>query len=402
MTDRRIMWMLVAMCAATFMVTASGSATAPFMPAIAADLSTDIPAVGHLFSIQAITWGASALVFGMFSHRLGRRTTLIVSVVLMGAIRVMFAMSSSYAEAFTWQLLSGFCGGAFMGVVFATVSDHIPAGTRGRALSWVITGQSLSLVVGVPIVTLLGTLGGWRYALGIHGAATIVTAIALRVATPRDVVHPPHIARSRAPLSSLLQFRLVALMGAGTTERVCFATLAVYLPTFLQRAYGIGLSQLAVALALVALGNLIGNIIGGRIADRPRARHKVFAVTLSLTAVLAIPTLLWQPGLALSVALGFVYSLVNAAGRPSLMAVLSDMPSELRGALFGLNITMASMGWLLAGSAGSALLAAGGFPALGIFCSIMAVIGASLAVASRAHAKNVASAGEERHGTACR
>jgi MFS transporter, DHA1 family, inner membrane transport protein len=117
-----------------------------------------------------------------------------------------------------------------------------------------------------------------------------------------------------------------------------------------------------------------------------------------LTAVLAIPTLMWQPGLALSVALGFVYSLLNATGRPSLMAVLSDMPSELRGALFGLNITMASMGWLLAGSAGAALLAAGGFSALGIFCALTASIGATLAVASRTRAKTVVHAIDERHG----
>jgi hypothetical protein len=41
--------------------------------------------------------------------------------------------------------------------------------------------------------------------------------------------------------------------------------------------------------------------------------------------MLAMPTLMWSPGLAISVALGFVYSLVNAAGRPSLMAILSDM-----------------------------------------------------------------------------
>ena len=173
-------------------------------------------------------------------------------------------------------------------------------------------------------------------------------------------------------------------MGAGTTERVCFATLAVFLPTFLQRAYGVPLSRLAVALALVALGNLIGNILGGRIADRTRRRRLVVAVALSLTAVLAMPTLVWQPGLSASVSLGFLYSLANAAGRPSMMAILSDMPSELRSTLFGLNITMASLGWLLAGSAGAALLATGGFGALGIFCAAMAALGGVLAVVGRA------------------
>jgi DHA1 family inner membrane transport protein len=389
LSDARIALMLVAMSTATFVVTASGSATAPFLSAIATDLHTDLSAIAHLFSAQAITWGSSALVFGMISHRLGRRTTLITGVTVIGCIRVLFALSQSYTQAFTWQLLSGISGGAFMGVVFATASDHVPAGSRGRALSWVITGQSLSLVIGVPLVTLLGTFGGWRYALGIHGACTVLVGLLLRWAIPPDVKHVPQATPAATRLRSLLQPRLLALMAAGTTERVCFAMLAVYLPTFLQRAYGVSLTSLAAALALVALGNLAGNVIGGRVADRTRSRRAVFATTLGTTAVLALPTLLWHPGLGVSVVLGFTYSLINAIGRPSLMAVLSDMPSELRGTLFGLNITMASMGWLLAGSVGATLLAAGGFPALGMFAAAMAALGSSLALISRGAASPV-------------
>src|SRR5262252_2664499 len=143
LTDRRIAWMLVAMAAATFVVTSSGSATAPFMSNIAHDLHTEIPAIAHLFSVQALSWGSSALAFGMLAHHLGKRTTLVTSIVLMGVLRILFALSQSYSVAFIWQLLSGICGGAFMGVVFATVADHVPAGSRGRGLSWVITGQSL-------------------------------------------------------------------------------------------------------------------------------------------------------------------------------------------------------------------------------------------------------------------
>ena len=82
--------------------------------------------------------------------------------------------------------------------------------------------------------------------------------------------------------------------------------------------------------------------------------------------------------------LGFAYSRVNAAGRPSLLATLSEVPSELRGALFGINVTMASLGWLLAGSLGGWLIATGGFTAVGVFCAAMAVAGACLALVSAA------------------
>jgi DHA1 family inner membrane transport protein len=374
--------MLVALCAANFTVTSSGSATAPFLQPIADDLATTLAAVAHLFAVQAITWGTAALVTGTFSHRLGRRAVLAASVLLMGATRVGFAFSPTYAVALTWQVLSGVCGGAFMGTVFAAVSDHVPAGMRGRALSWVITGQSLSLVLGVPLVTLLGMLGGWRQALAVHGALTLLTAIAVRVATPPDP--PPHADahRTRTPLAALVQPKLLALLAAGTTERVCFASLAIYLPTYLQRAYGISFGALALALAVVALGNLIGNLIGGRVADRTRSRGVVLAVALALTAVLAIPTLMWKPGLTVSMALGFAYCFANGSGRPVLMATLAEMPNEVRGALFGLNVTTASLGWLLAGSAGGWLIASGGFTGLGAFCAGMALLGAVLALAS--------------------
>jgi predicted MFS family arabinose efflux permease len=272
-----------------------------------------------------------------------------------------------------------------MGVAFATVSDHVPAGMRGRALSWLITGQSLSLVLGVPLVTLLGGWTGWRGALATHAAITLLLAVTVRFSVPPDLARHPHAHRTRTPLRALLRPGLVALLAAGTTERVCFGTVAIYLPTWLQRAYGVSLGPLAFALALVALGTLTGNVIGGRIADRTRARSRVFAAASSVTALLAMPTLMWQPGLIASVALGCAFSLANATGRPSLLATLSDVPSELRGALFGLNVTVASMGWLVAASAGAALIALFDFKGLGVFCAGVALLGAVLALVSAAH-----------------
>jgi predicted MFS family arabinose efflux permease len=374
--------MLVALAAATFVVTSTGSGMAPFLTAIATDLASSLPAVANLFSVQAVMWGMASLIAGTLSDRLGRRAILVAGIALLGFTRLGFAASHSYSQLVMWQLVSGVGGGAFMSTVFAAVSDHVPAGARGRALSWVITGQSLSLVVGVPVVTLIGSMAGWRGAIAVHGAAVVLTAVAAWFAIPPDPKRTAHPQGGKAWVVALAQPRLLALLGAGTSERVCFGTLAIYLPTFLQRTYGISLGTLALALALVALGNLAGNLLGGRIADRVRARGLVFATALLLTAALAAPTLMWAPGLAVSVALGFAYSFVNATSRPSLMATLSEVPGEVRGAVFGLTVTMASVGWLLAGSAGAALVAAGGFAGLGMFCSLLALIGAGLALAS--------------------
>jgi predicted MFS family arabinose efflux permease len=249
-------------------------------------------------------------------------------------------------------------------------------------MSWIITGQSLSLVLGVPLVTLLGAVGGWRGAIAAHGAFVLLCAIAVRATTPPDPPPQAHAARAKVRYSAMFKPRLIALLAAGTTERMCFAVVAIFLPAYLQHAYDIALSGLSLVLALVAVGNLSGTLVGGRIADRTRSRRRVFAIAAALTATVALPLLAWHPGLATSVALGFAYSFVNAAGRPALMATLAGMPSELRSALFGLNITMASMGWLLAGSVGGWLIAVGGFAALGVFSALVAALGCVLALFS--------------------
>jgi DHA1 family inner membrane transport protein len=378
MTDRRMMLMLIALCTATFFVTSAGVSTAPFLNLITRDLTTTLPAVAHLFSIQALAWGVASLVAGMVSDRLGQRAILVGGIILIGMMRLGFSTSDTYAAAVGWQILSGIGGGAFMGIVYAAVSEHVTPDIRGRAMSWVITGQSLSLVLGVPLVTLLGAFGGWRGAVATHGVLVLLSAIAVRLATPPDPPAIPHADRPKTPYAALFKPKLMALLVAGTTERMCFAVIAIFLPAYLQYAYDTALGGLALVLGLVAAGNLIGNIIGGRIADHTRSRARVFAIGSALTAVVALPLLAWHPGLVVSVALGFVFSFVNAAGRPSLMVTFAEVPSELRSALFGLNITMASMGWLLAGSVGGWLISVNGFTGLGAFAAVGAALGCGL------------------------
>lgn len=374
--------LLVTLCWTTFLVSSAGTAIAPFLLDMARDLGAELAAVGNLVALLSIAWGCMSLTAGTASDRVGRRPILLGGVLTLGAARVGLALSGSYASAAAWQLAAGLGGGTFMGTVFATVSDHVAPGERGRALGWVITGQSLSLVFGVPLFTFLGAFVGWRGATAAHAAITLATALAIWLVVPRGRGRRAAAGLPLAAVVTLLRPRLLALLGAGTMERACFAAMAVYLATYLLTAYAVSLSRLAVALALVALGNLAGNLLGGQVADRWPARPLAYAASAVLTGALGLPLMLWQPGLAASVGLGFAYSLANAVGRPPLMAALSEVSSEARGAIFGLNITTGSVGWLGATALGGWLITRFGFGSLGLFSALTALAGAALAVAS--------------------
>jgi predicted MFS family arabinose efflux permease len=346
---------------------------------VARDLQTDLAAVANLVAIMSVTWGITSLAAGAASDRFGRRPVLLAGLVALGASLIGAALAQTYPAAAVWRFVGGAGGGVFMGAVFAAASDGVPPERRGRALGWIVAGQSLSFVVGVPLVTFLGAFGGWRGALLVLGASALAAAVLVGLTVPAAVRTAGRRSAGGARIGPVLNGRLLALLLAGATERVCFAGLATYLATYLLVSYGVSLQTLAVGLALVALGNLLGNFVGSQLTDRVAASLLLFAGASLAAGALALPLLLWQPGLVGSLGLGFAYACANALGRPAILAALSRVPAEVRGTVMGLTITAASFGWLGATAAGGWLIEAWGFGSLGFLSAGAAFLGAAVA-----------------------
>jgi DHA1 family inner membrane transport protein len=369
--------MLWALTLGSFLTTSSGATRSPFLLDMAHDLNTDLMAVANLMAAMSVTWGLASLVAGTASDRFGRKAILTGAIVLVGAAMGGIGLAESYAVAVLWVLAGGVGGGGFMGTVFATVSDHVLPARRGSALGWVMTGQSVSLVVGVPLATLIGAQVGWRGAHLAFAALTVLVGLTMLLLVPRRGAFQATAreAAAAAPLATIMTPRILGLLASGAAERVCFAAMMVYLATFLIVTYEVPLEGLAVALLLVTLGNLVGNMLGGQIADRVRSRELLYGLSMVATGLVVLPLLLWTPGLEVSIALGFLYTLANSIGRPSFMAALSAVPEAVRGTVLGLNVTCNSVGWIAAASFGGWLIAVSGYGSLGIFCAASAFAG---------------------------
>lgn len=374
--------LLVALAGGGLLSTATTVGITPFLLDIAHDFGTNLAAAGNLVAVQSVTWGVASLFAGAASDRLGRRPLLVAGLLTLFVSGAAVAWSSSYAWMAVWRLVGGLGGGAFMGTVFATVSDHFPAAERGRSLGWVVTGQSLALVLGVPAMTLAGSVTGWRGAVLAHAITVLVCAGAVWVVVPRRSVRSTERPVSVRALARLVGPRVLALLFAGATERVCYAAVAVFLPTYLLTRYAIDAGQLALGLALVATGNLLGNLIGGQLSDRLRAPQLLLAFSLCAAGALALPVLSWSPAVAVSIALGFMYTVVNATGRPALLTVLSGVSNQARGAVLGLNITFSSIGWLGATALGGFVVGLADFTGLAVLTLGFGLLGAVLSVAS--------------------
>ncbi|MDE0943354.1 MAG: MFS transporter [Alphaproteobacteria bacterium] len=387
---RPMPWVLIAAsCFATFAITASGATRTPFLIHMAQDLDVSLGLIANLFGMTSIAWGSASFLAGVVSDRVGRRPFLVCAPIAVAVALSFVSNAESYMAVAIWSTVAGGCSGLFTGVSLAEVAGRVSDRQRARAIGWVMAGQSLTLLIGVPLASWLGASVGWRGVNLCVAALEIAAALAM-FATTSAVANraATKAALAAAPppnLRAILTVPVLRLLGSVIAERICFGLTAVYFATFMLQTYDLSLTALVIPLAIFAVGNILGTLIGGQLGDRLKNRMLTFSLALMTSGVVAIVLFGWQGGVAVSVILGFAYMFFNALARPSLMAELANVPGEVRGTVMGLNSTAASFGWLAAASLGGWLLATVGFVGFGPLAAVLSVFGATLALARRRH-----------------
>jgi MFS transporter, DHA1 family, inner membrane transport protein len=375
--------LLLAASLAMFTVAASGTTRAPFLIDMARDLSSSVPAIANLVAITSISWGITSMIAGTGSDRWGTRPFLIGGPLGLATTTIGVATAGNFFSVAVWATLAGACCGLFSGTIFTEVSSRVLPTQQGRALGWVMSGQSLTLLVGVPLAAWVGAWIGWRGVnLCIAGLA-LITTLSLLATTARRANFGTAIGSRVPSMRTALSKPVLRLLSMGIAERICYGLVAVYYATFLQSTYSLALSEVALPLGVFALGNIAGTLLGGQLADRLPDRLAIFASAMLASAVAALALFGWQQDLQTSVALGFGYVFFNAITRPSLMASLADVPEHVRGTVMGLNVTSNSIGWMGAAGLGGWMIGSFGFAGFGPLAAAVAIIGGGLALVRR-------------------
>lgn len=375
--------MLAAGCLAMFAASCSGTTRAPFLLDMARDLSVSLPLVANLMAATSVAWGVASLFAGAGSDRWGRRPFLLGAPLGLAACLVLISLSGSYPAVALWATAAGACAGAFTGTIMAEASARTANRQRGRALGWIMAGQSFALLLGVPLAAWMGSWLSWRGVQQVVAGIAVLAALGLFVTTLSPAPDAGGGGGPRASLRGALTPPVLRLLAMGVAERLCYGLTVVYFATFLQVTYRLSPAGVAIPLALFAIGNILGTVLGGQAADRLADRVRIFAAAMAGSGAVALALFGWTPDLWATVGLGFLYALVSAVARPSLMAALANVPDGVRGTVLGLNVTSASLGWLAAASLGGWIMAAVGFRGFGPFAAAVAAAGAALALAGR-------------------
>jgi predicted MFS family arabinose efflux permease len=376
---------------------------APLLLAMANDLGVSPTEVGQLVVFTALPWGLIAPFCGLLSDRLGRRPVLLAALAGMGLSTIAGAFASELRMLIVLRILTGAFGSGGPPTIMAGLVEYYPAWQRGRVIGWINTSFSLAALVGVPLIGAVGGAWGWRASFLVVGLGLLVAAFLLWLCYPRAAPGPSGAGNPLQAYRYLFgRPHLATLLLSNLFERVAFMVVTLYLPSFLIRSYGLDPVTVAPALVLTALGALAGGVAGGVVADR-FDRVRLAAATLALSGLCGLAAFLWPLHPAFSVATGFGFGLLDAAGRPAFTALLLGLAERHRGAINGLYALSNQLGWAVGAGLGGLLLGLAGYGGLGetalaftLGAAVLVLLARSVARPPPALAAAPASAAEPR------
>jgi MFS family permease len=251
------------------------------------------PLVGTLlafatYGVGFVTRPVGGLVFGHFGDKIGRKTMLVITLIIMGVATSIIGLMPTYETIGIWapillvvlRLVQGFgVGGEWGGAVLMAV-EYAPTGRRGFYGSWPQMGVPAGLVLATVVFALFEQLPeeqflawGWRVpfllsiilvAVGLYIRLRLMESPAFRE------VEETH---TEAPMPILDVLRtypknVLLAMGARVGDNMLFYIFTVFVLTYVVEELGLSESLALIGVSIAAFLEFFAIPFFGWLSDR--------------------------------------------------------------------------------------------------------------------------------------
>jgi len=278
---------LLALTISAFAIGTTEFVIVGLIPTIAADLGVSVPSAGLLVSLYALGVAVGAPVLTALTGRVPRKALLVGLMALFTLGNLMAWQAPGYGTLVLARVLTGLTHGVFFSVASIIATNLVPREKAASAIATMFSGLTVAFVTGVPLGTFIGQRFGWNATFLVVSLFGLVALIGSLAFVPRGIEQaPPAPLRRQARV--LLQPRLL-LVYAMTAVGYGGSMIAfTFLAPILQDIAGFGPSMVGALLLLYGASVAVGNVWGGRLADRAGPVSALKTIFLLLAAVLLV------------------------------------------------------------------------------------------------------------------
>ncbi|OCT21679.1 MFS transporter [Pseudomonas putida] len=325
------------------------------LPDVARDLGVSIPGAGWLVTGYALGVAIGAPFMALATARLPRKAAL---VVLMGVFIVgnlLCAVASDYNLLMFARVVTALCHGAFFGIGSVVAASLVPANRRASAVALMFTGLTLANVLGVPLGTALGQVAGWRSTFWAVTGIGVIALVGLIRFLPLQ--QDAEKVDMRAELASLKGARIWLSLSMTVLFSASVFALFTYVAPLLGDVTGVSPRGVTWTLVLIGLGLTLGNILGGKLADR-----RLAATLVGVFATMAVVSTLfsWTSNALVPAEITlFLWATAAFAAVPALQVNVVTYGKDAPNLVSTLNIGAFNLGNALGAWVGGSVIAHG-------------------------------------------
>jgi MFS transporter, Spinster family, sphingosine-1-phosphate transporter len=268
-------------------------------PFLKAEWNLSDKELGLLVSAISVTIAVFGVPVAWIADRVSRVRSIVAMAVLWSIACISCMFAQNYAQLLAARAVVGLGEAGYGSVGAAMVAAHFPQRMRSGVLGGFFASASVGSVLGVILGGVIAARFGWQAAFGVVGIPGLVLALLyLFVRDYKTVEAKSASAAENAPtrrsmLGSIFRSSTVRWVCIGAAAQlIAVSALWSWLPSFLNRTYGVAPDKAGMQAALVVLAGALGSLVLGVVVDRAGVRNasgKFLAVaTLSLLSMVTL------------------------------------------------------------------------------------------------------------------
>ena len=281
---------LLALTLSAFAIGTTEFVIVGLLPTIGTDLGVSLPSAGLLVSLYALGVAIGAPVLTALSGKVPRKLLLLSLMVLFTLGNLLAWKAPGYESLVLARIVTGLAHGVFFSIGSTIATSLVPKEKAASAIAIMFTGLTVALVTGVPLGTFIGQHLGWRETFLAVSALGVIAFIGSLLFVPKNITHRPP-ASLLQQLQVLKQPRLL-LVYAMTAVGYGGSFIAfTFLAPILQDISGFSAGTVSLVLLVYGVSVAVGNIWGGKLADRRGPIGALKIIFALLAAVLLMLSL---------------------------------------------------------------------------------------------------------------
>ena len=342
---------LLALTLSAFAIGTTEFVIVGLIPTVAADLGIGLPSAGLLVSLYALGVAIGAPVLTALTGKLPRKALLLGLMALFTLGNLLAWKAPGYESLIAARVLTGLAHGVFFSIGSTIATGLVPKEKAASAIAIMFTGLTVALVTGVPLGTFIGQHFGWRETFLAVSALGVIAFVGSWIFIPNNIRHtaPASLTQQAKVLAEprlLLVYAKTAIGYGGSFIPFTF------LAPILTDVSGFSAGAVGWVMLVYGVSVAVGNIWGGKLADRMGpipALKIIFALLAAVLLVfnfaaphkwLALVAVLMWGAVAFGNVPGLQVYVVKQAERFTPQAV--DVASGLNIAAFNLGIALAA------------------------------------------------------------